>query len=214
MKRLGGLAIILLLSAPAFARQGGPRDLAGKGETLDQSQVQLQRSVTQLYIFRLQSEVGLSDEQFVRSRQIIQNFIGMRFRMANTKKTLEERQVQLLSQPNASDADIKKLNEDVSRLDAETGTWEGRLVQRLQTELGGDYQLSDRQILALRTYNKRFFNERLPNLVEQMRAGAPPRGQQRPNARGNQPPNQPTLPANTLRGNNSQQIQPRQKLSR
>jgi hypothetical protein len=139
----------------------------------------------------------------------------MRFRFANTRKTLDERQAQLLSQPNASNADIQKLNEEVSKLDADTATWEGRLVQRLQTELGGEYQLSERQILALRTYNRRFFNERLPNVLEQMRAGAAPRGQQRSGARGNQPSkNQSTLPANTLRGNNAQPVQPRQKLAR
>lgn len=215
MKPVAVLAILLLLSAPAFARQGGPRDLAGPSETLDQSQIQLQRSVTQLYIFRLQSEVGLTDEQFVKSRQIIHNFIGLRFRIANTRKNLDERQTQLLSRPNASDADIQRLNEDASRLDADTATWEGRLVQRLQAELGADYQLSERQILALRNYNRKFFNERLPSLVEQMRAGAPPKGQQRPaNARGNQPSkNQSTLPANTLRGNNAPGV-PRQKLAR
>jgi hypothetical protein len=215
MKCMRVLAIFLLLSSPAFARQGGPRDLAGQSDTQEKSQAQLQRSVTQFYFFRLQSEVGLTDDQFLKSRQIIQNFIGMRFRIANTRKTLDERQAQLLSQPNASDADIQRLNEDASRLDADIATWEGRLFQRLQAELGAESQLSERQIAALRSYNRRFFNERLPGLVEQMRAGAPPRGQQRPAARGNQPSkNQSTLPANTLRGDNTQPVQPRQKLAR
>jgi len=213
MNRFGAILVMLLCSASAFA-QAGPRDLAGQTEALEQPQGQLRRSVTQLYIFSLKDEVGLTDEQFARAMHIIQNFIRMRFENANTRKTLDERQNQLLRQPDASEADIQKLNEEVTKLQAETGTWEGRMVRRLQAELG-DHQLSDRQILALRSYNRKFFNERLPTLVDQMRAGnTPPRGQ-RPGARGNPPPNnQTTLPANTLRGNNAQPGQPRQKLTR
>jgi hypothetical protein len=214
MNRFGAILVMLLCSSSAFA-QAGPRDLAGQNETLEQPQGQLRRSVTTLYIFSLKDEVGLTDEQFMKALPTIQNFIRMRFENANTKKTLDERQNQLLRQPDASEADIQKLNEEVTKLEGETGTWEGRMVRKLQAELG-DRQLSDRQILALRSYNRKFFNERLPTLLEQMRAGnTPPRGQRPGSARGNPPPNnQATRPANTLRGNDAQPVQPRQKLAR
>jgi len=215
MNRIGAILAMLLAASSAFAQQGGPRSLAGQqSDTVEEPQAQLQRSVTQLYVFGLQNEVGLSDGQFLKARQTIQQFIGMRFRYANQRKTLDDRQNLLLSQPNASESDIQKLNEDVSKLDLETSNWEGRLVKRLQTDLGTDQQLSDRQIALLRTYNRRFFTERLPNVLEQMRAGnLPPKGQR---ARGNQNPNNQTTraPANTLRGQDVQPVPPRQKSTR
>jgi hypothetical protein len=218
MNRFGAILVILLLSASAFAQQGGPRDLAGQSDTPEQPQAQLQRSVTQLYFVNLRNEVGLTDEQVLKSQGIIANFIGMRFRDANRKKALDRRQEQLLSQPDASEADIQKLNDDVAKLASETGTWETRMVKKLQAELG-DRQLSERQILLLSSYNRKFFNERLPMILEQLRArNGPIRGQPqngtaaRPNPQNRR--DQPGGPANTLRGTDTQPVQPRQKLAR
>jgi len=217
MNRFGAILALLLLSLPAFAQEG-PRSLAGPTDTVDDSQAQLQKSVTQLYFSGLQNKLGLTDGQFLRSRQAIQNFIGMRFRNANQRKNLDERQEQILKQLNASEADIQKLNEDESKLAGEIATWETRLIRKLQNDLGADQQLSERQILALRTYNKEFFTERLPNLLEQVRAGnLPLKGQQRPPvARGNQNQRgQAAAPANTLRGRDvPPPVQPPRKLAR
>src|SRR6187401_2522839 len=105
MNRFGAILALLLLSLPAFAQEG-PRSLAGPTDTVDDSQAQLQKSVTQLYFSGLQNKLGLTDGQFLRSRQAIQNFIGMRFRNANQRKNLDERQEQILKQLNASEADI------------------------------------------------------------------------------------------------------------
>src|SRR5262245_4368270 len=104
MNRIGTILVILLAASSAFAQQGGPRSLAGQqSDTVEEPQAQLQKSVTQLYVFGLQNEVGLSDGQFLKARQTIQQFIGMRFRYANQKRNLDERENQLLSQPNASE---------------------------------------------------------------------------------------------------------------
>lgn len=218
MNRISTILVILLAASSAFGQQGGPRSLAGQQtDTAEEPQAQLQRSVTQLYVFGLQNEVGLSDGQFLKARQTIQQFIGMRFRYANQKRTLDERENQLLSQPNASESDIQKLNEDANKLALETANWEGRLVKRLQTDLGTDQQLSDRQIALLRSYNRRFFTERLPSVVEQMRKGdLPLKGQRPANARGNQNQRgQAAAPANTLRGRDvPPPVQPPRKLAR
>ena len=224
MIRFGAIGIIVLLSIPAFAQQSGPRELAGQDAVVpDQPQVQLQRSVVQLYLADMKNELGLSDEQFLKAGPVIQQFIQMRFRNANQRKALGERQDRLLSEPNAAQTDIKQLNDELTELDGQTASWDGRFMRRLQTELVGR-ELSDRQMLMLRDFNRRFFNEKLPTLVEQIRSEnlIKARGQQqRPAAaRANQNRKdqvQPNGPANTLRGNNKPGVQPqpqRQKSTR
>jgi hypothetical protein len=215
MNRFATILVILLLSSSAFAQQSGPRNLAGRSDATEQeSQTQLQSSVIQLYVFNLKNEVGLTEEQFIKARPVFQRFIRMRFQNATQRKTLDERQMALLSRPDASEADLQKLNQEVTKLDGQTGTWEGRMIQGLQSELA-DRQLSERQIAALRTYNRRFFTERLPGVLEQMRANPPAKGRQRPEAApGNQNPRNQTTP-NTLRGNKTQPpVQPRKNLAR
>jgi len=219
MKRIGAIVITLFVASSAFAQQAGPRNLSGQGETLEQSQNELQRSVIELYVFNLRNEVGLSEEQFLKAAPVIQRFIRMRFQNANQRKNLFERQEQLLSEPNASDADIQKVNQEVNRLDEETATWNGRMLRNLQAALA-DRQLSDRQISALQSFNRRFFNEKLPTVLEQMRANnaaVKAQQQQRPNAAGrSNPPNRkdPAAPANGLRGRDVPPVRPNQKIAR
>jgi hypothetical protein len=168
----------------------------------------------------MKNELGLSDEQFLKAGPVIQQFIQMRFRNANQRRALGERQDRLLSEPNAAQTDIKQLNDELTALDGQTATWDGRFMRRLQTELVGR-ELSERQMLMLRDFNRRFFNEKLPTLVEQIRSEnvIKGQGQQRPGAaRANQNRKdqvQPNEPANTLRGNNKPGVQPpRQKSPR
>ena len=218
MSRLGVITIIILLSVPAFAQQAGPRDLAGQETAPDQPQVQLQRSLVQLYLADLRNELGLSDEQFVKSGPVIQQFIQMRFRIANQRKVLGERQAQLLTEPNASQDDFEKLNAELTQLDNDTATWETRFARRLQGQLANQ-ELSQRQLSQLREFNRRFLNEKLPTLVEQMRENQVKNQQQRPaGARANQNRKeqpQASRPANTLRGkNNPPPVQPRQTSTR
>jgi hypothetical protein len=220
MNRIGILALTLLLANSAFAQQGGPRDLAGPSDTAEKQQGQLQRSITNFYFVNLKNEVELTDDQIVKAQGIIANFIRMRFQNATQRTALDGRQKELLSRPDASQADFQKLNEEVAKLASDNGTWETRLVNRLQTALG-DQQLSDRQITALRNYNRTFFEERLPMLVDRARGNLPPRGQQQRGTgtagRPNQPnrKDQPGGPANTLRpGTDVQPVPPRPKSGR
>ncbi|HET9216621.1 MAG TPA: hypothetical protein VFR18_06555 [Terriglobia bacterium] len=174
----------------------------------------------QLYLADMKNELGLTDEQFLKAGPVIQQFIQMRFRNANQRKALGERQDRLLNEPNASQDDIKQLNNELTALDGQTESWDARFRRRLQAELVGR-ELSERQILMLRDFNRRFFNEKLPLLVEQIRSENLIKGQgqqQRPaGARANQNRKgeaQPNGPANTLRGNNKPAVQPRQKSTR
>jgi len=224
MNRFGAILVMLLFSYPAFARQGGPRNLAGQTDAVEQPQPQaqapLERSVAQLYLSLIRNDVELTDEQFLRAAPVIQQFIRQKFANASQKNALDERQKQLLSQPNASEADFQKLNEEATRLNGETSTWEGRMARRLQNAMGNpQLQLSERQLAALSSFNKWFFTEKLPTVVEQARvnAGGVKRQQQRPAAAGR--PNQQnrkdqTQPGDTLRGKDAPPVQPRLKLSR
>jgi hypothetical protein len=222
MNRIGAILVMLLFSCSAFAQQSGPRRLAGSNDATEQpqAQAQLERSVAQLYLSYLRNEVGLTDEQFLSAEPVVRQFIRMKFQNANQRKALDQRQKQLLSQPDASAADFQKLNEEATKLDGETSTWDNRMVKRLQAALANrQTQLSERQEVALRNFNREFFNEKLPTVLEQMRAnaGGVKGQQQRPAAAGRQ--NQqnrkdPTQPGDTLRGKDAQPVQPRPKLSR
>jgi hypothetical protein len=207
MKRIGTILVILsVLSVPAFAQ--GPRNLAGRDEAAERPQAQIQKGIIDLYLANFKAQVGLSDEQFLAVRPFVTRFINARFQNANQRRLLEERQNQLLSQPNASEADIQKLNEDLSKLD-DGGAIDARFIRNLEPQLTG------RQVLLAREFHRQFMTERLPMVLERLRAAQAnnPKAQQREAARANQQQkrkgqSQVDQPANTLRGNNNAQTNP------
>ena len=208
MKRLGMiLPIIALLATAAFAQQG-PRELAGVGDKPERPQAQLQNTIADLYLANFKARVGLSDDQFLRVRPMVRRFIQNRFQVANQRRILEERQAQLLNQSNAPEAEIQKLNDDLSSLD-EAGAIDGRFMKNLQREL------SPRQGALAREFHKQFINERLPLMLEQLRAAQadPNRKGERAAARANQQnrKDQAQRPADTLRGKNNSQPAPARK---
>ncbi len=210
MKRLGLIFPIIALMASAAFAQEGPRALAGVGEKPERPQAQLQNSIADLYLANFKERVGLSDDQFLRVRPMVRRFIQNRFQVANQRRILEERQAQLLNQSNASEAEIQKLNDDLSSLD-EAGAIDGRFMRNLQREL------SPRQGLLAREFHKQFISERLPLMLERLRAAqADPNGKGNGRRRANQQnrKDQTQRPANTLRGNNNPQTPARKNLAR
>ena len=208
MKRLGMIFPIIVLMASAAFAQEGPRALAGAGEKPERPQAQLQNSIADLYLANFKEKVGLSDDQFLRVRPMVRRFIQNRFQVANQRRILEDRQAQLLGQSNASETEIQKLNDDLTSLD-EAGAIDGRFMRNLQREL------SPRQGLLAREFHKQFISERLPLMLERLRAAqADPNGKgERPAARANQQnrKDQGQRPANTLRGKNNSQPAPARK---
>ena len=201
MKRLRMIFPIIALMASAAFAQEGPRTLAGVGEKPERPQAQLQNGIADLYLASFRERVGLSDEQFLRVRPMVRRFIQNRFQVANQRRILEERQAQLLSQSNASEAEIQKLNDDLSSLD-EAAAIDGRFMRNLQREL------SPRQALLAREFHRQFISERLPLMLERLRAAqADPNGKGERPGRANQQnrKDQGQRPANTLRGNNNPQ---------
>ena len=209
MKRLGMiLPIIALMASAAFAQQG-PRELAGVGDKPERSQAQLQNTIADLYLANFKERVGLSDDQFLRVRPMVRRFIQNRFQVANQRRILEDRQAQLLNQSNASEAEIQKLNDDLSSLD-EAGAIDGRFMKNLQREL------SPRQGALAREFHKQFINERLPLMLERLRAAqADPNGKgERAAARANNRKDQGQRPNATLRGKNNPETPARKNLAR
>ena len=202
MNRFGMIVVAMALLSISALAQDGPRELVGRDDAVDQTQAQLQRNITEVYLSNFKERVGLTDEQLLNVAPIIRTFVERRFRVANQRRRLTERQDQLLSQPNPSETEIRRLNEELTRLE-ESAALDARLMRNLQPEL------SERQLLAAHAFHRNFVNNQLPRAVERLRANAAPRGQQQqrtaPAARGNNPQNrrepaQPTRPANTLRG--------------
>ena len=198
MKRTGAILLtVLLLSGMALAQEG-PRNIEGNA-ALDKNQAQLAKSIAALYLADLKRDAELSDEQFIAAQPVVLNFIQQRFRNANQRKNLDERQELLHNQSDASAADLQQVNEQLTKVDNESATWETRFLRRVQDVLSSR-GLSPRQVALFRSFNRKFFNDRLPTLMEQARNTDRPAA----GARANQNRNQGVQPrqgaGNALRG--------------
>jgi hypothetical protein len=110
----------------------------------------------------------------------------------------------LLSQPNPSDADVQKLIDDTGQFERDASTMETRFINRISS------QLTATQILRVQQFNRKFFDERLPDLLQRAKTAAGVKAQrqgpagerQRPAAAAKQNPNRPNAgkPGNALRG--------------
>lgn len=162
----------------------------------------IQEQITDLYISDFKNEVGLTDEQFLNLNMPLRRFMRMRFQAPARRQELNRQLEQLLSQPNPSETDVQKLTEDIAKHDRDVGTMEARFLANFGSEL------LPRQRLLLQQFNRRFFNEKLPGLINQARernAAAARDQKQRPAAgaaaKQNQVrPNAPARPGNALRG--------------
>ncbi len=184
MKRLCLIVVISgVLTVPAFAQTAAQEEVPPEAPVeqapLPENQArQLQQRIVDFYLSDFRREVELSDDQFLALAPEIRRFMQMRFRVANQRRALLERQNQMLKQPVLSEAEVQRLTEQQAQLDAEEGTLETRLIRRLRA------QLTDRQILLVRPFNMRFFGETLPGLLERARDRSTLRGQrpERPEA--------------------------------
>src|SRR5688572_3063447 len=195
MKRIVMIVIAIgAMAGTTFAQ--GPRALAGRQEPVQQKQGPLQQSIIALYLSDLKNEVGLTDEQFISVEPIVRRFIVQRFNNANQRQMLDARKDQLLNQPNPSPADLQQLNDELTKLDNNHGTWKSRFMQNLLPPL------TEYQRIRARDFNDMFIDEKLPALVENFRAESAARGMQERPAAGRANQNrkgaaQPGSPANT-----------------
>lgn len=209
MKRVVMLVLLVALTGVSAFGQG-PRALAGSEAAAERPQAQLQQQIAALYLANFKAQVGLDDDQFLAVRPLVIRFMNQRFQNANQRKTLEDRQAQLLSQPDASETEIQALNENLNKLD-DGGTIDKRFMKNLEA------RLTLRQTLLAREFHKSFINETLPQTLERLRAGqanAPKNQPQRPaDARPNQQQNrnQQRQDTNPLRGKNPQPANPARK---
>lgn len=195
MKRLSLiLAAFGLMTLSALAQEG-PRSLTSQEEPVDRPQNQLQNRIADFYLVNFKEEVGLTDEQLLLVGPKIRRFIQNRFQAANQKRILENRQEQLLKQPNTSDADLQRLNQEIGNLE-DAAIIDRRFLKNLQPEL------TERQIALARQFHKRFISERLPMILERLREeNATARGRSgvaRPNQQNRRGANPPPT---TLRDN-------------
>ena len=208
MKRVVMLVLIMAVFAVSAFGQG-PRALAGREAAAERPQAQLQQQIADLYLANFKAQVGLDDVQFLAVRPLVIRFMNQRFQNANQRKTLEDRQAQLLSQPDPSATEIQTLNEDLSKLD-DGGAIDQRFMKNLQA------RLTPRQTLLAREFHKSFISETLPMTIERVRAqanAAKDQPQRPAAARANQQQNrqQQRQDTNTLRGKNPQPANPARK---
>jgi hypothetical protein len=207
MKRFGTILMTGLLAilgttgiAEAGPRQRQQERLAQQQQNQpvnqqQQQQNQVQQLIADVYVNRFQSTVGLSEEQFLKVGGFIRQFIQMRFRVANQRNMLNQRRTQLLEQADPSEAEVRQLSDETAQLERTVGNMETTFIAKIQAEL------TNRQILLVRTFNMQFFEEDLPRLIERVRADVAERGRPpRPNANGARNNRNAPVPADTFRG--------------
>jgi len=146
---------------------------------------QIQQRIAELYVSDFRNEVQLTDDQFLKLGPNIRQFIMNRFKNAERRRDLTQQREQLLGQPNPSDADVQKLNEDTAQFERQSAMAEANFLGRIRSEL------TPRQQLLIPQFNRKFFDERLPDLLRRARELAgPPRGQKDPGAAQQQQPSQ------------------------
>ena len=182
------VAVAASLTVSAFA-QVDPLNAAVGDDALTQTPAQrVQQQIIDLYLSDFRTDVGLSEEQFLKVSPVLRQFVRNRFQAARSRADLDQQLTRLLSQPNSSEADIQRLTADRAKVETEAATMEARLVNRLRPDL------TARQAALVFQFNTRF-NERLRGVVDQVRANAAARGQRqrpgaaaRPNANGAKEP--------------------------
>src|SRR5262245_5751440 len=127
---------------------------------------QLQQRITDLYLSDFRNEVQLSDEQFLKLNGGIRNFMQNQFQAARRRQALKQQLDQLMSQPNPSETDVQRLIEARNQFERESATMETRFLNRMGAEL------SPGQQLRVMEFNRRFMNEKLPDLVQRARERA------------------------------------------
>ena len=193
MKRCWSLVLIstLGLATIAFGRSQGddvPQRQAAQQPDPNARALQL---ISDVYVANFRSTIEMSDDQYLKIGNFLREFIRNRFRVANQRVLLNQRRTELLGQSDPSEAEVQRLGNDLAQLERNAANFENNFQTRIATEL------SPKQVLLVMQFNKTFFEQRLPQLLERARAEAQTRGQQaqpiRPNANKNK--NKTTAPA-------------------
>jgi len=188
MKRAGlVLASLVLWGSAAIAQPATQqrRQAAAQADPAVRQDRALQL-IADVYVTQFQSTVGLNEEQYLRVGMPVRQFVLSRFRVANQRAALNQRRAELLALSDPSQAEVQKLSDDIAQFERRASNTENDFITRIRSEL------SPRQVLLVLEFNKSFFQEKLPQLLERARAEAASRGQtarpNRPNAnRGKNP---------------------------
>ena len=206
MKRIGMIVIAMhRTDGRCGLCAGGPaRRLPGPGnKPRAAKQAPLQNSIVDLYLSDLKNEVGLSDDQFLKVRaDCPAGSSSSRFQSPIRDRILDERQDQLLSQPNPSlRPNLQKLNDDLASLDDGSGRWRSRSCRNLQRAISPSTQAA-----CARISTDSSSDEKLPSMLERLRAAQAIERHARTAGRGARANQQnrkgpgTQRPANTLRG--------------
>jgi hypothetical protein len=154
--------------------QPGGQNVQNQAERLAAQQNQNNRAqqlIMDFYLSSFRSTVGLNEDQFLKVRPDVRQFIQNRFRVATQRSQLNQRLTELLSQANPSESEVQQLQEDLAQLELTAGRAQNNLINRVRPVL------TARQVLMVLDYNKSFFEEQLPRLLERAREENAARGQ-------------------------------------
>lgn len=169
--------------------QAVPNQGARQGAQQNQNN-RAQQLIIDVYLQNFRKEIDLSEDQWLKVGVPIRNFIQTRFRVANQRVQLHQRLADLLTQANPSETEVRQLKDDLAQLEQTASRAQNNLLNRLGADLSP--KLSPLQELKVMDFNKTFFEEQLPRLLERVREEAAARGQApqqaRPNANKNKAP--------------------------
>jgi hypothetical protein len=199
VKRLVSIVVLTgLFALPGLAQGQAARPLARAGQGQQQNeparpnvqqrqQNQLRQSITNLYLTNFRTEVKLTEDQFLKIERFIQQFIQNRFMVAIERDAVNQELDQLLNQANPSSEAVDTAIAKKTRIDRAFVNMEPQFMERIRADL------TDTQRTLFYVFNRKFFDEKLPDLIERARAQtgtqAPP--QVRPNQNPNRQQNAP-----------------------
>jgi hypothetical protein len=146
---------------------------------------QTQGVITDFYVSEFRNGFSLSDEQFIKLNPPLRRFMMQRFKLAIEKANVNQQIERLAATPNPPGDEVDMLLMEKSRIDRQMVNAEQALLEMIRVDL------SPQQMLKVSQFNKRFFEDQLPKLIEQAKN----------NPRPQPPPDRPNQAKQQNRGN-------------
>jgi hypothetical protein len=194
VKRLVSIVVLTgLFALPGLAQGQAARPLARAGQGQQQNeparpnvqqrqQNQLRQSITNLYLTNFRTEVRLTEDQFLKIERFIQQFIQNRFMVAIERDAVNQELDQLLNQANPSSEAVDAAIAKKTRIDRAFVNMEPTFMEKIRADL------TDTQRTLFYIFNRNFFDEKLPGLIERAKAQT---GTQAPSPVARPNPNRP-----------------------
>jgi hypothetical protein len=154
--------------------------------------------ITDLYVHQFNAAMELTDEQFLKINPLLRQYLQMRYNGATISRDIDQQIERLSSQPNPPEDETQRLIEAKAQLERRTANQNSTLLDKILMEIS----LSPKQRLNFLNFQKTFFEEKLPKIIDMARQSTPlrPPPPDRPNQAKQPNKQRGNAPIDALRG--------------